>query len=139
MAKRKQQQGLYHDGIVRDKARIARNGEIFTPMALVNEMIDAAENNGCTAFSDPSKTSCDPCMGNGQFIIGMIKRKIKRGMTFEQAARSTFGMELMQDNVDVTRQRVMDICGYTDTIYKIVTHNLIQGDALVDLETAWEA
>ena len=119
--------GVYGDDTVRrklQKDRIKKTGEIWTPMELVMQMCEAIPHeewaNNCT--------SCDPCFGNGQFIIGQLRLKINAGNTPLQAMETTYGVELMQDNVDITRQRVLDYLGDTPEIRAMVKENLVCHD-----------
>lgn len=57
--------------INRLKPRIDNTGEIFTPPALVNEMLDALPEE---FFQDPSKTVLEPSMGDGNFLVALLAR-----------------------------------------------------------------
>lgn len=85
----------YMSGVERDKYRVRKTGEVFTPTALVREILDQIPD---TQFSDPTKTTLDPCCGDGQFLSEVIIRKIQHGSTYEQALATTYGAELMEDN-----------------------------------------
>ena len=96
--------GVYQDGINRSADRVKRNGEVFTPTALVNEMLDKLDKHGWIG-----KDTLDPCCGNGQFLVEALRRKIKAGMQGFQALQEIYGIELMRDNVVVTRNRLVEI------------------------------
>jgi len=82
------------------------NGECFTPLSLVNEMLDKLPKD---VWKDPSKTYIDPAAGNGNFIIEVIKRKILKYHHLPlQAIYTTYGIELMQDNVDECKKRIIN-------------------------------
>lgn len=85
----------YMSGVERDKSRVKATGEIFTPTALVQEILDNFPDN---EFSDPTKTFLDPSCGDGQFLSEVIIRKMEHGSTYEQALATTYGAELMEDN-----------------------------------------
>jgi hypothetical protein len=54
-------------------------------------------------------------------------RKIENRATFEQALQTIYGVDLMQDNVDLCRERLL--CGRED-LRHIVEKNIVCHDAL---------
>jgi hypothetical protein len=114
----------YMGGVERDKLRVKATGEVFTPTELVREML---EKLPLTQFQDPAKTFLDPSCGDGQFLGEVLIRKMENGSTFEQALSTTYGVDLMQDNVDLCRERLL--CGQ-EQFRHIVEQNIYQADAL---------
>lgn len=114
----------YMSGIERDRARIKATGEVFTPTPLVQEILDQLDPS---VFSDPSKTFLDPTCGDGQFLGEVLIRKMENGSTFEQALSTIYGVDLMQDNVDLCRERLL--CGRED-LRHIVEKNIVCHDGL---------
>lgn len=49
-----------NDGIVRSKERITKNGEVFTPKALVEKMMDKIPESD---WKDPNSTWLEPING----------------------------------------------------------------------------
>jgi hypothetical protein len=96
----------YMTGVERDAHRIKATGEVFTPTALVQEALDKLPQ---TLFSDPSKTFIDPSCGDGQFLSEVLIRKIAAGVDFETALSTIYGVDIMIDNVDACRERLL--CG----------------------------
>jgi hypothetical protein len=78
--------------------------EFFTPEVLVTKMCNKVPDE---KWSDPDATFLEPCMGNGQFVVAIIYRKILKDSTWKQALSTTYGVELFQDNVDETKDRVI--------------------------------
>ena len=116
---------VYMSGIERDKLRIKQTAEIFTPTALVQEMLDQLPQEH---FADPTKTFCDPAgCGDGQFLSEIIIRKLEHGSTIEQALSTTYGVELMMDNVLLCRDRLL--CGYEEYRH-IVERNIVCANGL---------
>jgi len=111
-------------GVERDKLRVKSTGEVFTPTELVREML---EQIPIEQFTDPTKTFLDPSCGDGQFLGEVLIRKMENGSTFEQALSTTYGVDLMQDNVDLCRKRLL--CGRED-LRHIVERNIVCHDAL---------
>lgn len=114
----------YMSGIARDGLRVKATGEVFTPTPLVQEILDQLPKE---VFTDPTKTFLDPSCGDGQFLGEVLIRKVKNGATFEQALATIYGVDLMQDNVDLCRERLL--CGRTD-LKHIVEQNIVCADAL---------
>jgi len=120
----------YMSGVERDKLRIKQTAEVFTPTLLVQEMLDKLEENDPTLFSDPTKTFLDNSCGDGQFLSEVVIRKMKRsGCSLEQALKTTYGVELMEDNVYECRIRLSGP-NPTQEIMEIVNKNIICHDAL---------
>lgn len=114
----------YMSGVERDHNRVKATGEVFTPTPLVQEML---EQIPIEQFTDPTKTFLDPSCGDGQFLGEVLIRKMENGSTFEQALSTIYGVDLMQDNVDECRKRLL--CGRTDLVH-IVERNIVCHDAL---------
>lgn len=114
----------YMGGIERDQTRIKSTGEVFTPTPLVQEILGQLDPN---LFKDPDKTFLDPSCGDGQFLGEVIIRKIEAGSTFEQALATTYGVDLMADNVKLCQDRLL--CNRED-LRHIVENNIVCADAL---------
>jgi len=117
----------YMSGVERDKARVKATGEIFTREWLVRESLDKVEQLDLTAFSDPTKTFCDPACGDGNLISEVLIRKIEKGIDFESALSTIYGVDLMQDNVTLCQDRLL--CGRED-LRHIVEKNIVCADSL---------
>jgi type I restriction-modification system DNA methylase subunit len=114
----------YMGGVERDRLRVKVTGEVFTPTELVREML---EQIPIEQFTDPAKTFLDNSCGDGQFLGEVLIRKIEMGSTFEQALSTTYGVDLMIDNVDLCRERLL--CGQ-DQFRHIVEQNIQCRDGL---------
>jgi len=120
----------YMSGVERDKLRVKQTAEVFTPTPLVQEMLDKLEEQDPTLFSDPNKTFLDNSCGDGQFLSEVVIRKMERsGCTLEQALSTTYGVELMEDNVIECRKRIAGP-NPTPEILQIVESNIVCHDAL---------
>ncbi len=111
-------------GVERDRVRVKATGEVFTPTPLVQEILDQLPNK---QFTDPAKTFLDNSCGDGQFLGEVLIRKMENGSTLEQALQTIYGVDLMQDNVDLCRERLL--CGRED-LRHIVEKNIVCADAL---------
>ena len=120
----------YMSGVERDKLRIKQTAEVFTPTPLVQEMLDKLEKENPTLFSDSTKTFLDNSCGDGQFLSEVIIRKMERsGCTLELALLTTYGVDIMEDNVNECRKRLAGP-NPTPEILEIVNKNIICHDAL---------
>jgi hypothetical protein len=111
-------------GVEREQLRVKATGEVFTPTPLVQEVLDRMDQS---LFQDPTKTFIDPCCGDGQFLSEVLIRKMQNGSTFEEALSTIYGVDLMQDNVDLCRDRLL--CGRED-LRPIVEKNIVCADGL---------
>jgi hypothetical protein len=120
----------YMSGVDRDTLRVKQTAEVFTPTPLVQEMLDKLEESNPTLFSDPTKTFLDNSCGDGQFLSEVVIRKMERsGCTLEQALRTTYGVDLMEDNVNECRKRLAGP-EPTPEIIEILNRNIVCHDAL---------
>jgi len=85
----------YMSDFDRDELRVKQTAEIFTPTALVQEILDKIPAD---QFSNPDSNSLDPTCGDGQFLSEVMIKKMENGLTYIQARDSTYGAELMEDN-----------------------------------------
>jgi hypothetical protein len=116
----------YMGGVERGKLRVKTTGEVFTPTELVREML---EQIPVDQFTDPAKTFLDNSCGDGQFLGEILIRKMENGSTFDQALSTIYGVDLMQDNVDECRKRLL--CGSQDPNHiATVEQNIYQADGL---------
>ena len=111
-------------GVARDQLRVRSTGEVFTPTELVQEILDKMPK---TLFKDSNKTYIDNFCGDGQFLGEVLIRKVENGIDFEQALSTIYGVDLMQDNVDLCRERLL--CGQ-EHLKHIVEKNIVCADAL---------
>lgn len=118
-------------GTEKRKAREKITAEIFTPNGLVNEMLDELP---CELWYDSDKTFLDDSAGNGQFLIWVLLRKIQAGQDPIEALKRVYGVELMPDNVEECKQRILSIIKLWTPITKehekIVNKNIVCHDAL---------
>jgi hypothetical protein len=121
---------VYMSGVERDKLRIKQTAEIFTPTSLVQEMLDKLEEQDPMLFLDHNKVFLDNSCGDGQFLSEIVIRKIERsGCSLEMALATTYGVELMVDNVNECRTRLSGP-DPTPEIIEILIKNIVCYDAL---------
>jgi hypothetical protein len=114
----------YMSGIDRANLRIKFTGEVFTPTECVQEMLDEWDQK---EFNDPTRTFLDNFCGDGQFLGEILIRKIENDIDFETALSAIYGVDLMMDNVELCRDRLL--CGRED-LRHIVNKNIVCHDAI---------
>jgi len=91
--------------LIKSAKRVKDLGEVFTPSELVNSMLSKLPKE---LWKDEAKTFIDPACGNGNFLVEVVKRKIKAGSSKWQALSTTFGVDIMEDNVLECRERLLE-------------------------------
>jgi len=121
----------YMSGINRDSIRVKATAEVFTPTKDVQRYLDLLPQE---LFSDITENFLDYACGDGQFLSEALIRKLeslgKEEITdseFEQALSTIYGVDLMIDNVDLCRDRLL--CGQ-EQFRHIVEQNIQYKNAL---------
>ena len=130
--------------LTKSKERVKKYGEVYTPIWVVNEMLDELEKES-DAFNDVSKTFLEPSCGNGNFVVEIYRRKLNLAKNdrekAEKALRSLWCIELLSDNMAECRQRVKDIFayyGWTDLPFEeVFEKQFLIGDSLKIMKQ-WE-
>ncbi len=104
--------------------RIDNLGEVFTPEELVKKMIATLPSEKWA----PNVTFIDPACGIGYFLVEVIKEKIKYGLSPEQAISTTYGVDIMEDNVLECRRRINELTNYAHPA--LVETQITPGDFL---------
>lgn len=106
--------------------------EFFTPSSLVNKMCDKISSS---EWSNPSKLFLEPCFGNGNFLVEIIRRRIvDYKIDWKTTLNTLYGVELMQDNVDEAKERILNLLDKMKISYdkeeaiSIMNHNLVCSD-----------
>lgn len=126
-------------------------GEVFTPTPLVKEMLNKLSKD---SFEDAKKTFLDPACGDGQFLVEVLKRKMKKHHMILSAISTIYGVEIQEENVLKCRERLYEIatkdtedfgvaCKIGDTVLmstnlsnaknlikEIIEHNIVCADSL---------
>jgi type I restriction-modification system DNA methylase subunit len=123
------------ESLTKSKARVKELGEVFTPAALVTEMLDKLPAD-CWL---PDKTFLEPSCGNGNFLVQILQRKLNNNHQPLQALSTIYGVDIMKDNVVESRKRMLQIAidGGLDwegpdlqKSVKILKRNIRQGNTL---------
>ena len=123
---------------IKSKERVAERGEVFTAEREVNAMLDLVKQE--TERID--SRFLEPACGNGNFLVEILRRKLNlvcNEQEMVQAVCSIYGIDIMQDNVDECRERLLGIItehyGQIDgellqTVRYVLQRNILWGDAL---------
>ena len=137
---------------VKSKKRVADHGEVFTNEREVNAMLDLVKQE--TERID--SRFLEPACGEGVFLMEVLRRKLnvvesrysKNQIEYEHyaflAISSLYGIDILQDNVDICKKNLYDIFfsryeklfksstskEYLASIRFLLYRNIIHGDAL---------
>ena len=139
--------------LVKTRQRVADHGEVFTPVWMVETMLDLVKGESERIDS----RFLEPACGSGNFLVAVLRRKLasveqKFGKSdFEKhhyallALMSIYGVELLPDNIVECRRNLLEIFAIylglneTDDVYRaasfVLTQNLVHGDALTMLDS----
>ena len=105
--------------------------EFFTPWTIVQNMCDKIPQSD---WSNPEKTFLEPSFGNGNFVLAIVYYRLNAGIDWKTALETLYGVELMEDNVEECRERVLALLDAMDIDYdreealSIMQHNLVCSD-----------
>lgn len=94
---------------IKSKERVEKFAEVFTAQREVNAMCDLLP----TDTWRPETTFLEPTCGEGVFILEILKRKFQRCRTrteYSIAVNSIWGMDIQQDNVEITINNIINLC-----------------------------
>lgn len=93
---------MTNKSLIKSSQRVRDLGEVFTPDFLVEQMLDQFPPDAWLA----KKNWLEPTCGNGQFILGILRRKLLHGHRLLRALNTTFGCDIMSDNVSECHVRI---------------------------------
>jgi hypothetical protein len=105
--------------------------EFFTPWTIVKKMCDKIPQSD---WSNPEKTFLEPSLGNGNFVLAIIYYRLNAGIDWKTALETLYGVELMEDNVEECRERVLALLDAMDIDYdreealSIMQRNIVCSD-----------
>ena len=124
---------------IKSKARVNKFAEVFTAEREVKAMCDLIPSE---VWEDIDSRFLEPACGNGNFLVEIFERKLNRCESAEQglnALRSIYGIDIQQDNVEESKQRLFDMFvkkfpkapAVTAIVAaQILENNIICGDSL---------
>lgn len=135
--------------LIKSKQRVADHGEVFTPMWLVEAMLDLVKDESERINS----RFLEPACGSGNFLAHILRRKLaavelKYGKSeFDRSHYALlglmciYGVELLTDNIEECHANLLEIFAhyldidentefYSAASY-VLTQNIVHGDALL--------
>ena len=94
---------------IKSKERVHKFAEVFTAEREVKAMCDLIPSE---VWEDIDSRFLEPACGNGNFLVEIFERKLNRCESAEQglqALRSIYGIDIQQDNVEESKQRLFDM------------------------------
>lgn len=89
--------------LIKSKARVKATGEVFTPIHIVNKMLELVP---AEMYASPVSTWMEPACGTGNFLVKILKRKLSYGAGQTHALRclpSLYGVDIAMDNIHECR------------------------------------
>lgn len=121
------------EGETKSQRRIKEFGEVYTPEELVVNIVNDIPRE---VWQKPGSTVLDPACGHGNFVLGGIARKIDCGLTPLEALSTTYGCDILEDNVEECRRRIRKLMkNYSieeSLVREVTENNIVQGNSLVD-------
>ena len=134
--------------LIKSKQRVADHGEVFTPVWMVEAMLDLVKHE--TERIDAR--FLEPACGSGNFLVRVLQRKLAAvelkfaKSDFEKrhyallALMCIYGIELLADNIEECRANMLEILAAylnldePDHLYRaaayVLSQNIVLGDAL---------
>lgn len=134
--------------LIRSKQRVADHGEVFTPPWMSDTMIALVKDEAKKIESRFLEPSC----GDGAFLTRILELKIqtvkrefgKKSLEMPYyaliALMSTYGIEVLPDNVYACRENMLDVLSHNLSAGKsekffhaasyVLSQNIVHGDAL---------
>ena len=109
-------------------------GEVFTPEALVEEMLAKLP---IEYFTSTNKTMLDNSCGNGNFLVKILEWRIKNGLLHLDSLKTIYGIELDSVNADECRAR-LSLGSKDKEIWKVLKHNIVCANALDANHNGWD-
>lgn len=125
---------------IKSRERVAERGEVFTAEREVNAMLDLVKQE--TERID--SRFLEPACGTGNFLVEILRRKLdvvlrqykgQQAQVWLQsviAVSCIYGIDIMMDNVEECRQRLMEI------LCEWHPHALSGDEAPSDLQQVWQ-
>jgi hypothetical protein len=132
---------------VKSKKRVTEHGEVFTNVREVNAMLDLVMQE--TERIDSK--FLEPACGNGNFLAAVLRRKLsvvdgkygKSQIEWERysviAVSSIYGVDILEDNAQECRERLLDIYKewYTQKFKQLKNECLRSVRFLLDRNILW--
>lgn len=95
--------------LIKSKKRVREHGEVFTAEREVKAMCNLIPTE---IWQNIESTFLEPACGTGNFLAEILERKLKLCSSAKdglKALNSLFGIDIQQDNVTETRERLLNM------------------------------
>ncbi len=141
--------------VVKSRHRVKSYGEVLTPHAMVEQMLDLVRGEVESGPGFVDKTFLEPAAGDGNFLVAILRRKlhaIEKVYAAQEwpqeslfAVASIYGIELLEDNHRDAKAIMLDeflgfhrahdvACGSRTNLHQaaafLIDTNLVRGDTL---------
>lgn len=128
---------------IKSKKRVREHGEVFTAEREVKAMCDLIPKE---IWENIESTFLEPACGNGNFLVEIYARKLQRCNDEKdglKALASITGIDIQQDNVEDSRQRLKSMylekypnCNNVCLLFldQILKNNIFCADSLVKMQ-----
>lgn len=111
-------QPIAEEQVMKSRHRIRTYGEVFTPLHMVDRMLDLVHEDLGQGPDFVNKTFLEPSAGDGNFLVAILHRKLRalqKSYPFEHwpeaslfALASIYGIELLEDNHREAKSFMLD-------------------------------
>lgn len=118
---------------IKSKNRVKDFGEVFTAEREVKAMCDLIPSS---IWENIDSTFLEPACGNGNFLVEILSRKLQRCKTEEEVYRaynSIYGIDILPDNCEEAKERMLSLCPEYADKSKITLH-ILCGNSLEIME-----
>ena len=115
---------------IKSKKRVRERGEVFTNPREVKSMCDLIPAD---VWENIDSTFLEPTCGNGNFLVEILERKLKlckEPKDITRALKSIYAIDIMQDNVEESRKRLIELC--SEKCVEFTTDYLQIADVMAD-------
>jgi hypothetical protein len=109
-------------------------GEVFTPMKIVNSMLDKLEESDPSIFEDKTKKWLDPASGMGNFPVGIFYRLMKKlkGVSRNPEERAEYIIKNMLYMVEIQKENSVKCKRIFKKLAPDVNANILTANTLTE-------
>jgi len=94
---------------IRSKENVKNHGEVFTPLHIVDEMLDLFPQE---VWEDPSYIFLEPTCGNGNFLKKIAVKRFHHGISPIETLNTLIGLDISKENIFDSRCYLARVYGW---------------------------
>lgn len=94
---------------IRSKENVKNHGEVFTPLHIVDEMLELFPQE---VWEDPSYIFLEPTCGNGNFLKKIAVKRFRSGIPIIECFNTVIGMDISKENIRDSRIYLARVAGW---------------------------